>query len=435
MVHDWRPDLRIPALWALVALLGAGSGVAGQEPPSIGLDEAVERALLLHPDAIASEGVLDNAEATLLQAKGAFLPNLTVNSSYANSSNQRFDQSTGRLVSESYSAQTLFSYDLFTGGRKLAEYRSAGAQVRAAEASRRAQRFVTILETKSAYFEAEAASRLLDVARQRLARAAQQQEFASTRLEVGTATRSDVLRAELELANAELAVVDAETALRTARLALGRQVGLEQEVQPADSTLPARAPELPEGAALEAMAVSASPMAVSARAAYDESRAHRYASVTGYIPTLRATGGLDWFSFEWPPQDRSWNLRLVASLPLFNGLQREAGLARANATLRTAEARARDAEIGARLVARDAAARIGSAERRVEISDRAVELAREDLRVQEDRYQFGAATILELLTSQVALSDAEVAQVRARQQLGVAVAELEAVLGQDISAR
>jgi outer membrane protein len=69
----------------------------------------------------------------------------------------------------------------------------------------------------------------------------------------------------------------------------------------------------------------------------------------------------------------------------------------------------------------------------VAISSRAVELAREDLRVQEERYQIGATTILELQSSQIALTDAEIASVRARQALGVAVAQLEAVLGERIS--
>ena len=44
-----------------------------------------------------------------------------------------------------------------------------------------------------------------------------------------------------------------------------------------------------------------------------------------------------------------------------------------------------------------------------------------------------AATILDLQTSQVALSDAEVAAVRARQTLGTAVARLEAILGRPIN--
>jgi outer membrane protein TolC len=62
-----------------------------------------------------------------------------------------------------------------------------------------------------------------------------------------------------------------------------------------------------------------------------------------------------------------------------------------------------------------------------------VVLAREDLRVIEERYGLGVATILELQTSQVALSDAEVAAVRARQALGTAIAQLESILGRKLS--
>ena len=104
----------------------------------------------------------------------------------------------------------------------------------------------------------------------------------------------------------------------------------------------------------------------------------------------------------------------------------------ARANERAAEARAADAAIAARVAAADASREIGSAERRVEIARRSVELAREDLRVQEERYRLGASTILDLQTSQLALTDAEVGWVRARQGLGVAVARLEAVLGETV---
>jgi outer membrane protein len=75
---------------------------------------------------------------------------------------------------------------------------------------------------------------------------------------------------------------------------------------------------------------------------------------------------------------------------------------------------------------------VRAAEERIEIAARAVELAREDLRVQEERYQIGNVTIVELQTSQVALADAEIAYLRARQALGVAIARLEATLGEQL---
>jgi outer membrane protein len=264
---------------------------------------------------------------------------------------------------------------------------------------------------------------------QRLERAQQQLSAAETRLELGTATQSDVLRAEIEVGNAEAALLDAQSALRNSTLELGRQVGVSGQVRPSDAALPDRAPALPPLETLIAQATSSSPSVASADAALRLRRAERLASFSSYLPTVRLTGGYDWFSFDFPPQQRSWSMAVTATLPVFNGFQREATVQRAAAAERVAEARRRDVEIQARVAVESAAAEIQSAERRMAIADRSILLAREDLRVQEERYAMGVATIVDLQTSQVNLSDAEVNAVRARQALGTATARLEAILG------
>jgi len=415
------------ALWDPARAWAQGAGV-----PTYTLDEAIRLALENDPAAVAAESGVSTARAGVLEARGAWLPTISLESSYANSSNQRFDQATGQLVSESYTARTQAGFDIFSGGRRYFQTRSANARLRAADAAYRAQRFQTILRTTEAFYATAAAAELVRVAERRLERARQQLAFAETRLEVGTATRSDLLRAQLEVGNAELALVDSESALRGARLNFGRRLGLEGGAEPADARLPERAPDLPPIEELARRAEYSSPDAVAARADLDTRRAERWSARSNYLPSLRLTGGYDWFAYEFPPDQRSWSLRLVASFPLFNGFQREAANARAAAALRTTEASARDASIAARIAAEDAAAEIASAERRVDIARRAVELAQEDLRVQEERYRIGNATIVELQTSQVALADAEAAFVQARQALAVAVARLEAVLGERI---
>jgi outer membrane protein TolC len=408
------------------------AGAHAQELRRVTLDEAVQLAWQAHPVAIAAQVGVDNAETERLEAMGSFLPSLTLNGVYGNSSNQRFDQSTGRLVSTSYTAQTQASWELFSGGRRLASYRAARAGVDAADAGLVEARFETALLATSAFYAAAAAVELVSVNAQRLARATQQLVFANTRLDVGTATRSDVLRAELELGNAELALIDAQSGLRTARLSLGRVMGVAGEVATVEAVLPIEPPPLPPLDTLAARAEQASPVARSARAAHDATQASRMSTYAFYLPTLRLNGGYDWFSPTFPPQTQSWSLRLTASLPLFNGFQREANVARLAAAERLAGARARDATIAARAGALNAALLIESEGQRVGIARRAVALAQEDLRVQEERYQISSATIVELQTSQVALADAESAFVRARQALGVAVATLEAVLGERI---
>ncbi len=436
------PALRRLAGVSLVALSGAAlglfpDGAQAQQAPSdsvriVSLQEAIRLATERNPLAVQAASQTSSARADLLQARGALLPSVTLNGIYSNSSNQRFDQATGQLTSQSYTSQLQTSYEVFGGGRRLAQLRGAGADVDAALAQERAQGFQVALATTTLFFQAAAASDILAAARQRLDRANQQLSFARTRLELGTATTSDELRAQIEVGNAQLAVVDAEAALRTSTLALGRQIGEEGEVVPAPSSLPATPPTLPPTETLVQQALHGAPSVVAAEATLKSRSANKLAALTPYVPSVRVTGGYDWFSYQFPPHQQSWSLRLTASLPVFNGFQREAALSRAQAQQRVAEAQNRDAQLGARVQVESAVADIAAAGRRVEISANSLSLAQEDLRVQEERYQIGASTILDLQTSQVALADAEVAAVRARQDLGTATARLEAILGEPI---
>src|SRR5690606_2930300 len=153
----------------------------------------------------------------------------------------------------------------------------------------------------------------------------------------------------LETGRAELALVEAESAERNARLRLGRQVGIAGEVAPTGGALPEAAPPRPPLEELVAEAVGRSPGVLSANADHREARAARLSTYTAYVPSVRATAGYDWFAFQFPPDERSWSLRIFMSMPLFNGFQREAAVSRAAADERVAEARARDATLAARV--------------------------------------------------------------------------------------
>ena len=433
MKRHSRRRLSPGRLLSLLAFLVPALPLAGQGGPRVvTLEEAVRLAVDRNPGVIAAEAATRSAEATQLQARGAWLPSLSVGSVYGNSSNERFDQSTGQLVSENYNASLDAGITLFSGGRRLTQLRAADREIVAAGATEVARRFEAGQAAKVAYYAAAAAADLVRVADQRLERARQQMGFAEARYEVGTSTTSDLLRAEIELENAELGAYEARSGLRAAGLALGRAIGVPEEVQPAEIRLPSAAPALEPLEALVARASSSSPAVVAAEAAAASSRAQRLAAYTPYLPSIQLNGGYDWFSFQFPPDQRSWSLRLSASLPVFNNFQREAALIRAGAQERAAESRAEDAVLAARVAVEQAVRAIELAERRAAVTGRTVALATEDLRVQEERYQIGATTILELQASQVALAEAETAAVRARQGLATAVAALETVLGEEI---
>ena len=61
-----------------------------------------------------------------------------------------------------------------------------------------------------------------------------------------------------------------------------------------------------------------------------------------------------------------------------------------------------------------------------------IRAAEEDLRVQQERYRLGASTIVDLLTSQEALDQAEVDAVNARFDYLRAKAQIEALIGRPL---
>ncbi|MDH5805328.1 MAG: TolC family protein, partial [Gemmatimonadota bacterium] len=77
-------------------------------------------------------------------------------------------------------------------------------------------------------------------------------------------------------------------------------------------------------------------------------------------------------------------------------------------------------------------ASIQSALVRLEIAEASRVAAQEDLRVQQERYRLGAGTIIEILSSQVNLDQAEVDIVQARLDYMVAKAEIEALVGREL---
>ena len=114
------------------------TGVAAQQAPvvpqatvAITLQEAVRRALDVQPAMVQARGDQRNAGAGQLSAAGAFLPTITANGSSNLASANRYNPSTGQLVSvpsnTSYSGSLGLSFNLFDGFQRFANKSAASA--------------------------------------------------------------------------------------------------------------------------------------------------------------------------------------------------------------------------------------------------------------------------------------------------------------------
>ena len=423
----------------MVASLGTPAAARQAAPlaDSVTLEAAVARALERSPTLAQSDQQLESALTSRRTAYGAFLPSLSASSGASLRSQERFDPGTDRIVSGSsgsYNAGISASYDLFTGGRRFAELDRSRAEVSTAEARRENQRFQVTLETKQLFFAALRQGELLDVAGARLRQAEESLQMTRRQALVGLATTSDTLRARLEMVNARQAVLQAETAARAARFALGRQVGEDRPIVPvAPAELEGESLPLDEEEVLR-LAEQESPAVRAAQASAGAAAAAYRAARTAYLPSLRLSSGYSWANqaASFGGGSTSWSLSMSASVPIFNGFQREATIARAEESERVTRLQADDVRLAARQETDAALRALATAGRAIEIAGEAVVVAEEDLRVVRERYRVGVATVLDVVTSQIALDQARVNLVGARYDLVTAKAELEAILGREL---
>lgn len=374
------------------------------------------------------------AEAARRSATGAFLPSVSLNSG-ALRSNQNPTGPLTREAETSWSSGVVAGLEIFDGGRRFAARRSASALIDAADAGLIQQRYAVRLAAKQAFYEVLRADQLIAVAQARIGQAERSRGIASSRHAAGTTTRSDELRAELELSSAREALLAAREDRLAATLNLGRLIGANGPMAAiADTTILSPRPLGFSRSELETMAVQQAPSVVAAQERARSNAAVEKEARASYFPSIRAAAGYNVTNdviVPGAPRD-GWQLQVGLAYPLFDNFQREERIDRASAARTVADAQADDIARLARAEAGRLTGGVALAEERIALAQTAVTAAQEDLRVIEARYRVGASAILDLITSQVNLVEAETRLVTARFDYLVARASLEALVGRDL---
>jgi len=411
---------------------------AAAQQIEVTLQDAIQRALQVQPAMVQSRGDQRNAGAGLWATNGAFLPTVTSNGSYGRVGGTRLNPSTNQIIalpaSTSFQGNVGASLELFDGFRRSADRNSARATNDAAEAGLVNQRFQVTLETKQTFYNALATEELVRVAQSQVLRARQQLQISVDKLHAGSATRSDSLRSTVDYGNARIALLEAQANLATAQANLGRQIGVDRSVRAVpDSVLP----PLPDTAALRAAATEGAPQVEQADAQARAAGSQVSVIRSQYLPSITASIGNAYTGVVAPWTTTTgyasgWTAGVTVRWTLFNGFTRERSMTNANVTRDVAVARAADVrrQVSAQFTQELAA--LTTAYEKISIAHDNLAAATEDLRVQNERYRVGAATILDLLTSQAALTTAETNLVQVRFDYLIARAQVEAVLGRTL---
>jgi outer membrane protein TolC len=432
---------QVPLAFVLSAAV-IGSSDAAAQARTITLEEAIRLSERVQPDMVRATGAVATAAAQRRNAWAAYLPSLTASSSasdFFSEGASRVDPVTGQLLTgnttnRSISTSLQASVDLFTGFRRGAQNRAARAGQTAAEASLVDARFQQALTTTNQFFDALAAFQLVRVREASVRRAEEQLKVSVNKLRAGSATRSDTLRSRVTLGSANLDLTRAGADLATAEAGLARLVGETGRIQAADDSAFYRVEPTLDTVAIRAEAEAQSPLVRSTVAEADAARAGLSAAKSEYWPNLNLSANTSWNASRTNDYDLLNQRQLTLGLRwnLFDRFDRELAIAQQSAGLDLADATAADAkrQVASELTA--ALAQLDAAQIQIDITQTCVVAATEDLRVQQERYRLGASTIVDVLTSQEALNQAEVDVVVARFDYLRARAQIEALIGRTL---
>jgi outer membrane protein TolC len=302
----------------------------------------------------------------------------------------------------------------------------------------------TLFEVRRAFFDILLNRARVDVRLASVQLLEEQLEIERNKFEAGTVPEFNVLRAEVEVANAQSPLIRTRNELRNSLEDLSELVGF---VNPEAARIEVpfriagqlqfREPVLDVPAALEA-ALQTRPEIRQLELLRDLEADGVIIEQSEFYPKLFAVAGYSWessrFGNDLQDIDQGWNIGARTTWNLFDGMRTYGRIAQARARLSSARVRLEQALKGVEIEVRQAVSDLFEARQLVLASRRVVERAEEGLRQARARLDAGSGLQIDVLDTQVALTEARTNQIEALHAFEVAKASLERATGESAQA-
>lgn len=438
-------------LWALALLSATNAGAA-----PLTADDAVRLALQKNAQVIGAEASVLEARSGLYGSMTGLLPSVRGSLSRSNSittknqtsgvdflggqpfpySNTIDQESHGTTPSVSGS-WPLLNLSNWSG------YSSARNAMRAAQHGRQATRNDVALTVRQQFYEVVKAVRLDEVAAGALRLARDDERRVRALFEVGSVSKSDLLKAQVATAQSELDSLNAHQTTVAQRVALAELLGIrESEMADVDTVLTIQARSYDESSLLaEAKknrpdVLAAEREASAAHASLNSARfAHLpYVTATGVMQFNTKSRGVTTVEGTVLPSlrsetDRFTGATLALNWDVFDGMATAARVSSARARVLRAEESKSALTRNLQSDVEQALLAYREALERDRVARRALDSATENLKLTQEKYNVGSATILELIDAQVQLQRAQSDGVSALAAIRVAEAQIDRVRG------
>lgn len=405
----------------------------------MGLDECIAVALEKNPAVKSVKASMDIADEATGLAKSPYYPEIYASAGYSRFQKHAFmpgglpaSASSSVIGPENdWTGSINARITLFDSGERSARLDSAMARKDALYNESEKIRQEIITGVNRAFYSLMAARQTKEVAEKNLARAESHLEMAKKRFYAGAVSKTDVLRAQVGVADAKLGLVRTESMVSMFSGNLNAIMGIPVETYTdiSGSLDDIRQPEKKD---LENAFVEAREKRPELKAAIQKISAAQYGieeAKAGFGPKLKAQANYGWEDDEWTPSDKTWLAGLTVEMPIFTGFAKTYNLAGKRAELRKEEAETIRLVQNVRQEVWNSYTRLNESYQAYLASRSMQKEAEESHRSTRERYEAGASTITDLLDAQVSLAKSEAGVVTSKWDYFISEAEFKKASG------
>lgn len=422
-----------------------------QQVMRLTLDECVALALKNNPQILQSEFSRRMSEKDVTIALSNFLPDVSAGLGYNHStvgpsSQMRIDPRSGILVpvqpleikSWNSSADASVSQTLFNGGYNYFNFCQAKALKQSAEYNSEATKQEIIYRVKERYYNLLKQEQLLEVQKKALESAEESLRLSQTLFNVGKASKSDELQAQVSKDQAELAVIEQENILSIARSSLNHVLGFEVDkvIQVTDNLdMDIQVVELSYKKAAE---ISRTHNPDLIRSEYDlKASKHTIGmAVSRYLPSVSAYAGYSWRHQNFDrisdmlDKDYNWYAGVSLSIPIFQGFSRVANVGKAKLNYQFTEEMLIQTRKDIDLELKESYYLLKQAKKKIAVTELGVESAATNLKLAQEKFRVGSGTMLDITIAQVNNTEAQSNHIQALYEYKLSIARLQKAMGQ-----
>ncbi len=420
----------------VVALLLLFS-VPAEAQTRITLQDAIDIALDRNIELVKAANQVEVSEQTVMREKGDFLPNLNASTGASRNWGLSFDQTSGSLVTEQSDAFNLSlntGVNLFDGFSNIATLRSSQFQLEADKLTLERAEQAVFFNVIEAYLALLLSQEQIGIQAENVESQRQQLRRIEEFVRLGARPISDQYQQEAAVASAELALLNAERTQEINESRLIQVLELDPLLNYEFDQIDAETLDLAASSYdLDAMLSESLERRADVRSRDFLIKALEQdirSAKGGVLPSLSLSGGVgssyssqrverlfdgagNLISSETIPfsdqisDNRSGRLGLNLSIPLFNRFQNKTNIHRTQITYENSKLDLENLKQTVALEVRQAYLDYETAVKRLDVTEKQLRSARQAEAVEQERYNVGASTLVELSGARATLVDAE----------------------------